>query len=75
MGGNAYMAQSEINKTNCSLDILLLRMYSCTLKIFSTDQIRKHVLPQVNACHAKKKERKAPASAAAGNKAVRPLTM
>ena len=40
MGGNAYMAQSEINKTNCSLDILLLRMYSCTLKIFSTDQIR-----------------------------------
>ena len=107
------MAQSEVNKTNCSSDILLLRMYSCTLKIFSTDQIRyvlqfkqhlrkqifiqmiirpsqlsckvsltyffltksfsrKHVLPQVNACQ-EKKERKAPASAAAGLKKIHKL--
>jgi hypothetical protein len=34
---------------------------------------RKHVLPQVNACHAKKKERKTLASAAAGLKKIHKL--
>jgi len=34
MRGNACMPQFEVNKSNYFTDTLLLRIYSCTLKIY-----------------------------------------
>ena len=39
LGGNTYMLQIEVNKSNYSADTLLLRIHSCSLKIFSTSRI------------------------------------